>query len=68
MESKIAEHFFAYFILVALFDLMGVFILVLLDVLGIKNFWLFFLIMAVLFVPIAKFWNRKFFKRSKNSK
>ena len=57
MEWKLGEHWFAYFMFLVLFIIVGAFILVLLDILEIRGrlgFLMFFFSMFIIFASIAK--------------
>jgi len=69
MEWKFGEHWFAYFMFLLLFSVVGAFLLFLLDFLGLRGktaYQVFFLLMFIIFLPIAKFWHSKFLSKRKN--
>jgi len=68
MEWKFGEHWFAYFMFLVLFIIVGAFFLLLLDILeirGIPAFLLFFFSISIIFAPIAKYWHGKFLNKEK---
>ena len=68
MEWKIGEHWFACFMFLVLFVMVGAFLLLLLDILeirGMLGFLVLFYSMTIIFVPIAKYWHGKLLNKCK---
>ncbi|MHC4171701.1 MAG: hypothetical protein ACYTBX_05050 [Planctomycetota bacterium] len=71
MESKLGEHWFAYFMFLILFSIVGAVFLLLLNIFEIRGrlgFLLFFFSMFIIFAPIAKYWHGKFLNNDKDSR
>ncbi len=71
MEWKIGQHWFACFMFIVLFVIVGTFFLLLLDILEIKGmfgFLVFFFSMTIGFWPLAKYWRSKFLNKNKDSR
>ena len=68
MEWKIGEHWFAYFMFLLLFSVVGAIILLLLDIFEVRGmiaYMVFFFSMTVIFAPIARYWSSKFLNKDK---